>query len=114
MGGASLGAGECVDAVAVFVGGIGPNALHHHNASANALKHLQMQHDSAAMVDQPHLLISNQTQFLRVERVHLHHRTAFAFGVLGLVVPGVRLRGADAVAKSAPGFLARLAAVAGG
>jgi 3-phosphoshikimate 1-carboxyvinyltransferase len=37
------------------------------------------------------------------------HRAAFAFGVLGLVVPGVVLAGAEGVAKSHPGFLADLA-----
>jgi 3-phosphoshikimate 1-carboxyvinyltransferase len=43
------------------------------------------------------------------------HRLAFAFGVLGLAVPGVVLAGADvAVGKSHPGFLGDLARVAGG
>jgi 3-phosphoshikimate 1-carboxyvinyltransferase len=43
------------------------------------------------------------------------HRLAFAFGVLGLAVPGVVLAGADvAVAKSHPGFLGDLAQAAGG
>ena len=33
------------------------------------------------------------------------HRLAFAFGVLGLVVPGVVLRGAESIEKSHPEFL---------
>jgi 3-phosphoshikimate 1-carboxyvinyltransferase len=37
------------------------------------------------------------------------HRIALAFGVLGLAVPGVALEGAEAVEKSYPGFLDRLA-----
>lgn len=41
------------------------------------------------------------------------HRAAFGFGLLGLAVPGVVLRGAAAaVAKSQPRFLADLAAIA--
>ena len=40
------------------------------------------------------------------------HRLALAFGVLGLVVPGVALVGVEAVAKSYPGFSAVLRAVA--
>jgi 3-phosphoshikimate 1-carboxyvinyltransferase len=36
------------------------------------------------------------------------HRIVMAFGVLGLVVPGVVIRGAEAVAKSYPGFLEAL------
>lgn len=41
------------------------------------------------------------------------HRLALAFGVLGLVVPGVLLHSAEAVAKSQPGFLEELARAAG-
>jgi len=41
------------------------------------------------------------------------HRIALAFGVLGLRVPGVLLRGAEAVDKSYPSFLDELAAAAG-
>jgi 3-phosphoshikimate 1-carboxyvinyltransferase len=41
------------------------------------------------------------------------HRIAFAFGVLGLVVPGVVLRGAEAVSKSHPAFLEDLVRAAG-
>jgi 3-phosphoshikimate 1-carboxyvinyltransferase len=41
------------------------------------------------------------------------HRLAFAFGVLGLVVPGVVLRGAEAVRKSHPRFLRDLARAGG-
>ena len=42
------------------------------------------------------------------------HRAAFAFGILGLKVPGIVLRGAArAVGKSHPGFLAALAALGG-
>ena len=40
------------------------------------------------------------------------HRAAFGFGVLGLAVPGVTLRGAEVAAKSQPRFLADLAALA--
>ena len=36
------------------------------------------------------------------------HRLVLAFGVLGLCVPGVRIRGAEAVGKSYPGFLREL------
>lgn len=36
------------------------------------------------------------------------HRLAFAFGVLGLRVPGVVLRGAESTSKSDPGFLEAL------
>ncbi|MDJ0974789.1 MAG: 3-phosphoshikimate 1-carboxyvinyltransferase [Planctomycetota bacterium] len=42
------------------------------------------------------------------------HRIAFAFGALGLAVPGVRLSGAQAVGKSHPGFLDDLARIAAG
>lgn len=42
------------------------------------------------------------------------HRIALAFGVLGLAVPGVVLRGAEAVDKSYPGFLEQLAAAGAG
>ncbi len=42
------------------------------------------------------------------------HRIAFAFGPVGLVVPGVRLLGAQAVSKSHPRFLEDLARVARG
>lgn len=38
------------------------------------------------------------------------HRLALAFGVLGLVVPGTVVRGAEAASKSQPGFLEALAA----
>ena len=38
------------------------------------------------------------------------HRIALAFGVLGLVVPGVVLQGAEAVGKSYPTFFEELAA----
>ncbi len=41
------------------------------------------------------------------------HRIAFAAGLLGLVVPGVVLRGAGAASKSHPTFLAELARAAG-
>lgn len=41
------------------------------------------------------------------------HRIALAFGVLGLWIPGVVLRGAEAVDKSYPAFLEDLAAAAG-
>ncbi len=41
------------------------------------------------------------------------HRIAFAAGLLGLVVPGVLLRGAAAASKSHPTFLAELARAAG-
>jgi 3-phosphoshikimate 1-carboxyvinyltransferase len=47
-------------------------------------------------------------------RVRADHRLAFAFGVLGLVVPGVVLQGAESVAKSHPAFLADLARAASG
>jgi 5-enolpyruvylshikimate-3-phosphate synthase len=40
------------------------------------------------------------------------HRVAFAFGALGLAVPGIVLRGAEAVSKSHPTFLSDLAALA--
>lgn len=42
------------------------------------------------------------------------HRIAFAFGALGLVVPGVRLAGAEAVGKSHPRFLEALQRIAKG
>jgi 3-phosphoshikimate 1-carboxyvinyltransferase len=42
------------------------------------------------------------------------HRIAFAFGVLGLVVPGITLVGAEAAEKSHPAFLADLARAARG
>lgn len=42
------------------------------------------------------------------------HRLALAFGVLGLVLPGTVVRGAEAVAKSQPGFLAQLVERTGG
>ncbi|MHC5010551.1 MAG: 3-phosphoshikimate 1-carboxyvinyltransferase [Planctomycetota bacterium] len=42
------------------------------------------------------------------------HRIAFAFGVLGLVVPGVVLEGADAAVKSHPSFLRDLQRAAAG
>lgn len=41
------------------------------------------------------------------------HRAAFGFGVLGLAVPGITLRGAEVAAKSQPAFLADLAALGG-
>ncbi len=41
------------------------------------------------------------------------HRAAIAFGVLGLAVPGIVLAGAEVAAKSQPGFLQDLAALAG-
>jgi 3-phosphoshikimate 1-carboxyvinyltransferase len=41
------------------------------------------------------------------------HRLAFAFGVLGLAVPGLVLLGAEAVGKSHPGFWADLSRAAG-
>ncbi len=41
------------------------------------------------------------------------HRLVLAFGVLGLVVPGVVIRGAEAVSKSYPSFLAELGAFGG-
>ena len=47
----------------------------------------------------------------RVE-VRGDHRVAFAFGVLGLRTPGVLLAGAQAVAKSQPGFLRDLDSLA--
>lgn len=47
-------------------------------------------------------------------RVAGDHRIAFAFGALGLVVPGVRLLGAGAVTKSHPGFLDDIARIAAG
>ncbi len=40
------------------------------------------------------------------------HRAAFAFGVLGLVVPGIVLRGAEAATKSHPSFLDDLGSLA--
>lgn len=41
------------------------------------------------------------------------HRLVLGFGMLGLVVPGVRIRGAEAVSKSYPTFLAELDAIGG-
>ena len=42
------------------------------------------------------------------------HRIAFGFGVLGLVVPGVRLRDAEVVTKSHPDFLTQVSRIADG
>jgi 3-phosphoshikimate 1-carboxyvinyltransferase len=41
------------------------------------------------------------------------HRLVLAFGVLGLAIPGVVIRGAEAVSKSYPSFLAELGAFGG-
>jgi 5-enolpyruvylshikimate-3-phosphate synthase len=41
------------------------------------------------------------------------HRLVLAFGILGLAIEGVVLRGAQAVSKSYPTFLAELEEAAG-
>ncbi len=45
---------------------------------------------------------------------HGDHRVAMCFGMLGLAVPGMRLRGPACVAKTFPNFFAKLAALGAG